>query len=163
MEGRHPRGRTVPARGNSKGKGPKMVRARDSTCRRSQCALGAGTGGPAVGDQVSGVERRGHIGTQHFSLQGQEPRVRSRGRRYDPTRPLKGDPGLLGEKGHGVGSGGEVGALRPESEARAFLLVSSLQQYQGAPGHFGGDLQGQRGPRISRHPQKPPALPLGVQ
>lgn len=159
MEGRHPRGRTVPARGSSKGKGPKMVRARDSTCRRSQCVLGAGTGGPAVGDQVSGMERRGHIGTRHFSLQGQEPRVRCRGRQYDHTRPLKGDPGLLGEKGHGVGSGGEVGALRPESAARAFLLVSSLQQCQGAPGHFGGDCQGQRGlasPGIPRSPLPSP-------
>lgn len=46
-----------------------------------------------------GGERRGHIGSQHFSLQGQEPRVLCRGRRYDPTRPLKGDfLGFLGRK-----------------------------------------------------------------
>lgn len=62
-----------------------------------------------------------------------------------------------------MGGGGEVGVRcglwRPESEAGDFLLMSRLEQCWVGPWHFGGELQGQREPRISKDPQKPPALP----
>lgn len=54
MEGRHPSGGTVSARGNSKSKGPRMVRARGSMCRSHQRVPSAGTEGPVVGDEASG-------------------------------------------------------------------------------------------------------------
>lgn len=90
MEGRYPSGGIVPARGNGRGKGPEMVQARGSRCRRIQRVRSAGNGGASSGRRGSGVEGGEHIGTRHFSLKVQEPRVSCRGEWYGPFWHLKG-------------------------------------------------------------------------